>query len=296
MEMRIVFIGCVTFSKTTLVRLLDLGANIVGVITKKQSSFNSDFEDLSTIVSDRPIPFKYVNDINHPNNIEWIRSCKPDVIFCFGWSSLIHNEILTLAALGVVGYHPSLLPMNRGRHPIIWAKILGLNKTGSTFFFMDENADTGDILSQVEIPIEFTDNASDIYKRMTEAALYQIGEFLPRLQSNTFERTEQVKTIGNTWRKRSIVDGLVDFRMTTNSICNLVRGLSRPYPGAHCNYNGINCKIWSVEPGNFSETNIEPGKVIAQNGKVIEIKTGDASIKLVEHEIDPLPPNGSYLL
>ena len=50
--------------------------------------------------------------------------------------------------MGILGYHPSLLPFNRGRHPIIWALALGLKETGSTFFFMDENADTGDIVSQ----------------------------------------------------------------------------------------------------------------------------------------------------
>ena len=82
---------------------------------------------------------------------------KPDIIFCFGWSSLIKSEVLNLTKLGVVGYHPAMLPNNRGRHPLIWAKILGLTQTGSTYFFMDEGADTGDILDQssFEISIDY---------------------------------------------------------------------------------------------------------------------------------------------
>ena len=92
--MRIVFIGCVKFSKITLEKLLSLKAEVVGVITKSKSDFNSDFVDLSKIASDAKIDFKYVNDINHPNNIAWIKEKKPDIIFCFGWSSLLKQELL----------------------------------------------------------------------------------------------------------------------------------------------------------------------------------------------------------
>ena len=34
-----------------------------------------------------------------------------------------------MPALGVIGYHPAELPKNRGRHPLIWALVLGLKKT-----------------------------------------------------------------------------------------------------------------------------------------------------------------------
>ena len=61
------------------------------------------------------------------------------------------NRILDLAPLGIIGFHPAALPRNRGRHPIVWALVLGLEETASTFFFMDKGADTGDILSQEKI-------------------------------------------------------------------------------------------------------------------------------------------------
>ena len=43
---KIVFIGVVKFSLYTLEKLMDLDVNLVGVCTKKSSSFNSDFVDL----------------------------------------------------------------------------------------------------------------------------------------------------------------------------------------------------------------------------------------------------------
>ena len=70
------------------------------------------------------IPYKCVDDINSKDNFDWIKSFKPDIIFCLGWSNLLKKNILTLAPMGVLGYHPSELPKNRVRHPLISALAL----------------------------------------------------------------------------------------------------------------------------------------------------------------------------
>jgi methionyl-tRNA formyltransferase len=291
--MKIVFIGCVSFSEKALLKLLELHANIVGIVTKEKSTYNSDFSDLSEIAQKNNIQFKYVNDVNHPNNIKWISEKNPDIIFCFGWSSLIKSDLLKLTKLGVVGFHPAMLPMNRGRHPLIWAKVLGLQKTGSSFFFMNEGADTGDILDQEEFDISFNEDINDIYLKMTNLALKQIERFYPKLISNSFSKQKQ-NELGNTWRKRNKFDGLIDFRMKSKAIINLVRGLTKPFPGAHCVKNGVEYKIWKSELGFNNNINLEPGKVLSINGNIIEIKTGDTSILLTDHEL-PTLIKGEYL-
>ena len=292
--MKIVFIGCVEFSKAALLKLIDLNADIVGIITKEESNFNTDFYDISKITDSYGIPSKKVKDINHPNNISWIQRFSPDILFCFGWSSLLKEDLLNIAPMGVLGYHPADLPNNKGRHPLIWAKVLGLEETASTFFFMDDTADGGDILSQVKFPIAFEDSAADLYQKMTETAILQIETFLPMLVSKKYVRKAQDKSVGNEWRKRGKLDGFIDFRMTTRDICNLVRALSKPYVGAYCKSGDIEAKVWQVEAGNFNCKNIEPGKVLKVNGKQIEVKTADASIILVDHEIENLPAINSY--
>lgn len=293
--MRIVFIGSVYFSKITLLELISQKVNVVGIITKSESQFNSDFEDLTTIAQKFDIPYKIVRDINHENNIQWINQQKPDIIFCFGWSSLLKKEILNLSPMGVLGYHPALLPQNKGRHPLIWAKVLGLEKTGSTFFFMDEGADTGDILSQKEFSILFEDDALSLYNKMINTALKQIHEFIPLLQNKNFTLIKQPKEVGNVWRKRGKNDGLIDFRMSADAICNLVRGLSKPYAGAHLIYNNEEIKVWAVARGNNQQTNLEPGKVLNILKNFIEVKTNDGSIIITDHNFLILPEIGTYL-
>ena len=295
--MRIIYIGTVIFSARALEKLISIKADIVGVVTRKESSFNSDFFDLSVIAEPHRIPIHYTSNINGVATVNWIRELYPDVIFCFGWSNLIKKEVLDIAPHGVIGYHPSLLPFNKGRHPLIWAKVLGLTTSGSTFFFMDEAADTGDILSQKEFVIDFNDDASKLYNKVSEIAMNQIEEFCSELESGNYKRIKQNPTIGNSWRKRGKKDGLIDFRMSSKSICNLVQALSKPYLGAHIEYNGNEIIIWEVCLGEYDVTNnnIEPGKVISTSKNCVEVKTGDSSIWLVCHEFNELPIPGTYL-
>lgn len=296
--MRIVYIGSVIFSAKALEKLISIGAEIVGVITKKESTFNSDFFDLSSIAQKNKIPFHFTSNINSFETISWIKRFNSDVIFCFGWSNLIKKEVLEIARLGVIGFHPTLLPYNKGRHPLIWAKVLGLDKTGATFFFMDEGADSGDILSQKEFAINFEDDASLLYNKMIDVALNQIEDFHLKLKNNTFLKIPQDKYVGNNWRKRNMKDGLIDFRMNSLVICNLVRALTKPYVGAHVEYKGSNVIIWDVEISDFKEgiKNIESGKILNIIDKKIEVKTGDSSIWLINHEFNELPQIGAYIL
>ena len=293
--MRVLLIGTVEFSLCVLERLINLNINLVGVCTKDTSTFNSDFADLKPLCISNAIPYLCVDDINSHNSVKWIKDLNPDVIFCFGWSSLIKKEILSIASMGVVGYHPAKLPKNRGRHPLIWALVLGLEKSASTFFFMDEGADTGDILSQVDFKISYQDDARSIYNKMVNIALFQIEEFIPKLEENVFKRVKQSDQYSNVWRRRNEPDGQIDFRMSSRSIYNLTRALTKPYVGAHIKYNGKNISIWKVKEIDDFRENIEPGKVLKTSDKFFIVKTSDGAIEVTEHDFKAPPKIGEYL-
>ena len=294
--MRIVLIGAVEFSLHALQHLGLIGASVVGVCTLRQSTFNSDHVDLSVYCAQYGIPCIYADRIDAPHAREWIASCKPDVIFCFGWSRLLSKSVLELAPMGVVGFHPAALPQNRGRHPIIWALALGLSETASTFFFMDEEADSGDILSQRSIAIDPNDDARSLYDKLVTTALQQIGEFVPKLAARAYARIPQNPNLSNSWRKRSRADGIIDWRMSANSIHNLVRALTRPYVGAEFQFSGRNFKVWKTCVLNVVAGNIEPGKVIGhdETGRAI-VKCGEGALCLAETEPEFFAVCGEYL-
>ena len=293
--MRIVFIGSVLFSARALRELIAMGANVVGVCTLSTSIFNADHEDLTPIAKRAGIPVHSAADLHSQESINWISSLLPDVIFCFGWSRLIREPLLSLPPFGIIGFHPSGLPANRGRHPIIWALVLGLDETASTFFRMDGGADSGDIISQVKLSINPSDNARTLYERISKLAMIQLRDFVPRLANSSIQPTPQVHSLANTWRKRGLADGRIDWRMAASSIHNLVRGLTRPYVGAHFDYDQQTIKVWQTEIEPKAPVNLEPGKVLQVDKHSLLVKAGIGAIWLLDYDPIITVPPGSYL-
>jgi len=293
---KIVVVGAVQFTRSMLKAIVETKHQVVGVITSNSAGINSDYVNLVPFCEDYQIPLYKTNDINASETVEWVQHRLADVVLCLGWSRLIKREMLRVTTLGVVGYHPALLPRNRGRHPLIWALVLDLEETGSTFFFMDEGADSGDILSQSRIRIDDQDDASTLYEKMTVTAAKQIVELLPLLEEKSYTRTPQDHKLANTWRKRGMKDGEIDWRMSARMIYNLIRALTHPYVGAHFMYQGEEYKVWSSSVSDYEvDKNFEPGKVLVQHDDVTTIQCGVGCINLYKIEPPLLVQKGGYL-
>lgn len=297
--MKVVFIGCVEFSKLLLEEILATKTvEVVGVATKQKSKINSDFYDLSEIAAAHKIE-SYFYDVKNPEGemLTWIKSKSPDAIFCFGWSHLISAEVINYPKFGVIGYHPAELPKNRGRHPIIWALALGLEKTASTFFVIDGGADTGDIVSQEIVKILENDDARSLYMKLNEVAKIQIKTICTSLMKGQINRIIQNHSLANSWRKRNDKDGLIDWRMSSDSIHNLVRGLTKPYPGAYFENIAGKVIIWQTKKidSNDNLKNLEPGKILSVKDGSFVIKTGDGQIEVLNYESGFTPVAGEYL-
>lgn len=283
--MRILFIGAVSFSAAALRHIIALRSEIVGVCTLQQNNHAADHHDLTTIADSVGIPVYSEPDLNTKHALDWMRRKEPDVILCLGWSRLLKRDVLTLPRMGVIGYHPARLPENRGRHPLIWSLVLGLEEIGSTFFFMDEGADSGDIISQEMISVGPDDDAASLYEKMTATALLQLEKIVSGLAGGTVVAIRQNHARSNSWRKRVKADGRIDWRMSAKGIHNLVRALAKPYPGAHFELAGHEYRVWSSRVVPYNARNDEPGKVLRAGADGLLVKTGEDAILLLK--IDP---------
>lgn len=289
--MRIVFVGAVEFSRHCLVEVLRHGGQVVGVLTFKpqQTSFHSDYVDLKEIASKNNVPLYYIKNINWSDTIALIRSLKPDVIFVFGWSQLIGQEILELPPMGCIGTHPALLPRNRGRHPLIWALVEGLKESGLTFFYLDEGADSGDILWQKAFPITMEDDAGSLYEKIKNLASEAIRTFLSQLEQQTAPRIPQNNALASYWRKRGEKDGEIQWSGSARTAFNLIRALTHPYVGAHTFLNGEKVVIWKARfpegdlPGEAID--LPPGSVFRTKGFEFDVRTGDGFLTVVDFQL-----------
>lgn len=295
--MKAVFIGCVESSAVFLKILIEQKADIVGVITKKESKVNADFVDLSEISQKNKIPCLYVNNINDVQTYDFVKNLRPDIGFCLGWSQLLKKDLLDMFPKGVIGFHPAALPQNKGRHPLIWALALGLTETASSFFILEEGADTGKVISQEKVPILYEDNARTLYDKVMAVAKVQLKELWNQLSKDEVHVIECSGQKGNAWRKRSKSDGKIDWRMSSRTIYNLVRALSEPYVGAHFEYDNKEYKIWETrELEDKQYKNMEFGKIVdvGEQG-MFTVKTGDGLIEVVYYDGGFTPQVGMYL-
>ncbi len=289
--MRILFVGAIEFSRHCLQELLNLEAEVVAVVTPapEQAKLNSDYADLQPVAAAHGIPVHRIRKVGNPEGIARIRSLQPDVIFVFGFSQLIPREILDIPPLGCIGTHPALLPHNRGRHPLIWALVEGLKESGLTFFYLDEGADSGDILWQKPFPITPEDDAGTLYEKIKLLATEAIGEFLPQLQAGTAPRVAQDHSRATYWRKRTEADGEIDWSAPTLQIYNLTRALTHPYVGAHTFCEGKRVIVWRSCPGleDISKTCApegRPGQIVARTEDGLLARTGNGTLNLTDWE------------
>ncbi len=286
-KIKIVYFGASNYSLFFLKNLIKKKIDIAGICTiKKNKTFWTDSVDLSNYAKKKKIITKKWSKNNSKKIINWIKKIKPDYIFCIGWPYLFDSEILKLPKFFCVGFHPTKIPNNRGRHPIIWSIILKLKKIYPSFFIITKEPDFGPVISKNEIKIKKRTTSTELYKLMIKKSYQQSSDIINKLKRyNKIDLNDWLKknkkNMGNLLRKRNYKDGLVDWRMSSNSINNLVRALNDPYPLASFVYKNKEYKLKKVKIVKC-KLKLEPGKIISVKNNKPVIKTGDNAIQLLD--------------
>lgn len=69
------------------------------------------------------------------------------------------------ATWGGIGYHPSLLPLHRGRDAVRWALRMRERVTGGSVYRLSNRMDGGDVLAQRHVFIRHDDTAEELWRR-----------------------------------------------------------------------------------------------------------------------------------
>jgi methionyl-tRNA formyltransferase len=286
--MRIVVIGTVAFTERCLEAIVEAGGDVVAVLTlsREASAFHGDYVDLEPTTTRLQIPLHRIGNVNDPQTVELIRSLRPDMTFVLGWSQLVGREVLSIAPC--IGSHPALLPCGRGRHPITWALVDGLNRSGLTFLWLDEGADTGDILWQRSFEIGSDEDAGDVYARIEALAVEAIHEFVPQLVAGTAPRRPQDPAHATYRRKRTDADRVIDWRRPRREIHDLVRGLARPYVGALTHRDGQDVCVWKTRISDLAFQDAPIGAVVGFGAGGVAVRASDGFLEVIESEPEGL--------
>lgn len=88
-----------------------------------------------------------------------------DLIVAAHSHDFIGEKTRLMATYGGVGYHPSLLPLHRGRDAVEWAIRMGDRVTGGSVYRLSNRMDGGAVLAQRHVFIRPGDDARTLWRR-----------------------------------------------------------------------------------------------------------------------------------
>lgn len=284
-----------TIETGNLVEGLASKFNISGVITlKSATNINniSGYSNLTDLLNKRNIPIYEVESytLKNDNDLKLITELNIDILIVYGWQRLIPAWLLKHVSIAAVGVHgsPDGITAGRGRSPQNWSLILGANKFYFSLFQLSEGIDSGNIITSSSYSILAQDDICTLYRKLTEISVKLISNFL--LDPIAFLETSKIqKGLAYYYPKRISTDGGIDWRANSESIHNLVRALTKPYPGAFTFYRHQKICIWKIEIILDSNSSVKqnPGVIISKSGRSdICVSTHDGYINILEYDCD----------
>jgi methionyl-tRNA formyltransferase len=219
--------------------LLAGGIQVDLVVTHQDDPHeNVWFASVAKLCADQHIPYitPSANDLDAL--IPKLQALAPDYIFSFYYRHMIPAQILACAKITALNMHGSLLPKYRGRAPVNWAILHGETETGATLHIMETKPDAGDIVGQASVSIGPDETATDVFGKVSQAAVKVITEALPKLIQGKVPRKPNELQKGSYFGGRKPSDGQIHWHQKAIQVHNLVRAVAPPYPGAFTYHQG----------------------------------------------------------
>lgn len=219
--------------------LLNAGIQIDLVVTHQDDpNENVWFGSVAQLCQEKHLPFITPNANELVAITPKITALAPDYIFSFYYRYMIPAPILACARIAALNMHGSLLPKYRGRAPVNWAILHGETQTGATLHVMEVKPDAGDIVGQAQVMIGPDETATDVFEKVTQAAVAVINEVLPHLIEGNVPRKPNDLSKGSYFGGRKPADGQIHWDQTAKQVHDLVRAVAPPYPGAFTDHQG----------------------------------------------------------
>lgn len=219
--------------------------------------------------------FFEAKNVGGPRWKKFWESTTYELMFSVSWRYMVPPSVYERSRVGAFVFHDSLLPKYRGFSPTVWAVVNGEEQTGVTLFEMAKEVDAGDITDQEVVPIGPDDIIQDIMNRVTEKYLEIFGRNIEKLKAGQAKSKRQDHSQATYTCKFLPEDAQIDWSAPTEKIYNLIRGYSKPYPGAFTFLSGR--KLTVLQAQRLTGFENYAGRV---SGRVVKIIPGDGAVVL----------------
>ncbi len=284
--MRIVFIGTGEIGLPTLRALLAAPAHeVVGAVTQPDKPVGRaqkiQASPIKTELAGSAIPVLQPARLREETAVAALRALAPDVIVVMAYGQILSRAVLEIPRVACLNLHASLLPKYRGAAPIQAAIAAGDSETGITVMYMDAGLDTGDILSEVRLPILPNDTGGSLHDRLAEVAPAALLEALALLAADNAPRTPQDSALASYAPKLERVHGRIDWQEEAVAIEGRIRAFD-PWPGTFTDLADAHGHVRQLKIFHASVVNTapaSPGTISKPNDSVV-VATGRGGLRL----------------
>lgn len=300
MRKRIAFAGCKTTTKECMKSILELGYKIDGLISltpeQGEKFIVSGYMDLHEFAEANDIPIYYPNkySLKDIEDEECIKKMGFDILLVIGWQRLIPEWFLNNLSIGAFGMHGSSqpLPKGRGRSPINWSLIEDKKQFITHLFKYNKDVDAGEIVGVQVFDINNYDTCETLHFKNRISMSRLLEKYLDELLNSSACLKEQPDEAPTYYPKRTPNDGIIKWgQYNTREIYNLVRAVTRPFPGAFSYIGDNKIYLWKIQPFDTKITyeNNQVGEIVEvfYNNQFV-VRTKDYSIIVLDYTIDNL--------
>lgn len=256
--------------------------SIKGMITLDDNgaSKTNEYYDYTNFCEERGIECIKVSTYNlsEDEDRKMLEKLDIDLLLIASWQRLIPEWLINKCTIGVIGCHGSHegIERGRGRSPQNWALITGKKKFSMSIFWIEPGTDNGDIIDTIEFEYLPTDTILVSYIKIS---IFKAQMVIKNIENGRIWRKEGIpqNKEGFYLPQRVKEDGKIDWHRDARDISNMVRALTKPYPGAYTIAEDKEYFIWSARPvviENDLYDDYDDGTVLSILGESLLVKCG----------------------
>jgi methionyl-tRNA formyltransferase len=203
------------------------------------------------------IEYCELNNLNYFVQNKVIEHSKVTYNIAIGWRWLIKDGIKLIV------FHDSLLPRLKGFNPLVTSLINGDKEIGVTVLFGADDFDSGDIIIQKKIKINYPIKIKQASEKISILCAEAINELLYQITSGVIKSLSQDESLSTFSLWRDEEDYLIDWTKSSLEIVRFIDSVGYPYKGAFTTWK--NRKYFIKDALIASDVIIEnrsPGKIL----------------------------------
>ena len=285
-ELNLLFMGTPEISAYVFEQMILDGYHFVGLVAQPDHPVGR--KGIIEKVPTKVIAEKYNIPVFQPVKIRkdfsFMDNLKVDLVITLAYGQIVPQGFLDIPRFGCLNLHGSLLPKLRGASPVQTALINNEKVTGVTLMEMVAAMDAGRMYGKKEVIIEEDDNATSLFKKISEAAKDLVLELLPKYVNGELEGIPQDENEVTFCSLIKPEQEKLDLSKDILEVYGYIRGLSDE-PGAYLYLDNQKLKIFKAKIANDLVTT-EVGRIVQadKRGLLLQCQNGQLAILELQKE------------